>query len=183
MGFGQHCRGRTLRGCERGATVERSETGERTMFAPAGQTTARAGQLCWLAALVVRRQASGPGVSPRAGANGTLPRRGQDPSLRAIVHGCFVGSGLDRSAGWADVSGLARRGGIHAAREPCAAANTPGGINPSPTFCLQTTACTAGRWGRRPYRRILFALSANSTFFIIYYLLSLIYLLFAAFVV
>ena len=88
---------RVLRGCERGATVERSETGERAMFAPAGQTTARAGQLCWLAALVVRRQASGPGVSPRAGANGTLPRRGQDPSLRAIVHGCFVGSGLDRS--------------------------------------------------------------------------------------
>ena len=50
-------RGRALRGCERGATVERSETGERTMFAPAGQTTARAGQLCWLAALVARRQA------------------------------------------------------------------------------------------------------------------------------
>ena len=48
---------RGLRGCERGATVERSETGERAMFAPAGQTTARAGQLCWLAALVVRRQA------------------------------------------------------------------------------------------------------------------------------
>ena len=34
-----------------------------------------------------------------------LPRRGQDPSLRTIVHGCFVGSGLDRSAGWADVYG------------------------------------------------------------------------------
>ena len=33
------------------------------MFAPTGQTTARAGQLCWLAALVVRRQASGPRVS------------------------------------------------------------------------------------------------------------------------
>ena len=33
------------------------------MFAPAGQTTARAGQLCWLATLVVRRQAPGPGVS------------------------------------------------------------------------------------------------------------------------
>ena len=33
---------RELRGCERGATVERSETGERAMFAPAGQTTARA---------------------------------------------------------------------------------------------------------------------------------------------
>ena len=27
------------------------------MFAPAGQTTASAGQLCWLTALVVRRQA------------------------------------------------------------------------------------------------------------------------------
>ena len=33
------------------------------MFAPTGQTTARAGQLCWLAALVVRRQAPGPRVS------------------------------------------------------------------------------------------------------------------------
>lgn len=51
---------RVLRGCERGATVERSETGERAMFATAGQTTARVGQLCWLAALVVRRQAPGP---------------------------------------------------------------------------------------------------------------------------
>ena len=177
MGFGQHCRGRALRGCERGATVERSETGERTMFAPAGQTTARAGQLCWLAALVVRRQASGPGVSPRAGANGTLPRRGQDPSLRAIVHGCFVGSGLDRSAGWADISGLARRGGIHAAREPCAAAPPPLRIARKPSSAWRGVGDAA------PYRRILFALSANSTFFIIYYLLSLIYLLFAAFVV
>ena len=49
-----------LRGCERGATVERSETGERAMFAPAGQTTARAGSRSELAALVVRRQAPGP---------------------------------------------------------------------------------------------------------------------------
>ena len=59
-----------MRGCERGTTVERSETGERTRFAPAGQTTARAGQLCWLTALVVRRQAV------------DAPRRGQDFSLR-----------------------------------------------------------------------------------------------------
>jgi len=49
-----------LRGCERGATVERSETGERAMFAPAGQTTARAGSRSELAALVVRRQALTP---------------------------------------------------------------------------------------------------------------------------
>ena len=48
---------RELRGCERGATVERSETGERAMFAPAGQTTARACLRSKLAALVVRRQA------------------------------------------------------------------------------------------------------------------------------
>ena len=70
------------------------------MFAPAGQTTARAGQLCWLAALVVRRQAPGPYNAP------------QNRRL----------------------------------------------------FCL----CPSG---------------TNSTFFIIYYLLSLIYLLFAPFVV
>ena len=114
---------------------------------------------------------------------GLPPRRGQDPSLRAIVHGCFVGSGLDRSAGWADVSGLARRGGIHAAREPCAAANTPGGINPPLRIARKPSSAWRGIGDAAPYRRILFALSANSTFFIIYYLLSLIYLLFAAFVV
>ena len=55
---------RGLRGCEPGATVERSETGERAMFAPAGQTTARAGLRSKLAALVVRRQAP---PNPRRG--------------------------------------------------------------------------------------------------------------------
>ena len=48
---------------------------------------------------------------------------------------------------------------------------------------LPANGCLPPRPGHAPYRRILFALSANSTFFIIYYLLSLIYLLFAAFVV
>ena len=93
-----------LRGCERGATVERSETGERAMFAPAGQTTARAGQLCWLAALVVRRQAP---PNPRRGeqqrcrggiyAARNLPRqpvngkrRGLPPSLAPLVHKPFT---------------------------------------------------------------------------------------------
>ena len=46
-----------MRGCARGATVERSETGERTMIVPAGQSTARACLRSKLAALVVRRQA------------------------------------------------------------------------------------------------------------------------------
>ena len=95
---------RVLRGCERGATVERSETGERAMFAPAGQTTARAGQLCWLAALVVRRQAP---PNPRRGeqqrcrggiyAARNLPRqpvngkrRGLPPSLAPLVHKPFT---------------------------------------------------------------------------------------------
>ena len=81
---------------------------------------------------------------------------------------------------------LVGRGGIQASREPCAAANTPGGINPSPTHCPQTTACMTGRRGRRPLRRAAFLFvppGTNSTFFIIYYLLSLIYLLFAPFVV
>ena len=62
---------RGLRGCERGATVERSETGERAMFAPAGQTTARAGLRSKLAALVVRRQAP---PNPRKGERLLFPR-------------------------------------------------------------------------------------------------------------
>ena len=95
---------RGLRGCERGATVERSETWERAMFAPAGQTTARAGQLCWLAALVVRRQAP---PNPRSGeqqrcrggiyAARNLPRQpvngkrgGLPPSLAPLVHKPFT---------------------------------------------------------------------------------------------
>ena len=53
-----------VRGCARGATVERSETGERTMIAPAGQSTARACLRSKLAALVVRRQAP---PNPRRG--------------------------------------------------------------------------------------------------------------------
>ena len=87
---------RGLRGCERGATVERSETGERAMFAPAGQTTARAGQLCWLAALVVRRQAPpnprcengmcvGAGLCSARAVRGRLP-----PSLAPLVHKPFT---------------------------------------------------------------------------------------------
>ena len=83
-----------------------------------------------------------------------LPRRGQDPSLRTIIHGCFVGSGLDRSAGWADVYGWPVGAAYMPPGTPCAAANTPGGINPSPTHCPQTTACMAGRRGRRPLRRL-----------------------------
>ena len=40
------------------------------------------------------------------------PRRGQDPSLRTNVHGCFVGSGLDRSV---PVSGKRAFTGSHRA--------------------------------------------------------------------
>ena len=80
-----------VRGCERGPTVERSEIGERAMLAPAGQATARAGQLCWLAALVVRRQAprtpaGGNGMSVGAGlCSARAVRGGRQPSLAPLV--------------------------------------------------------------------------------------------------
>ena len=51
-------RPRGLRGCEQGATVERSETGERAMFAPAGRITARAGLRSKLAAIVLAAKRS-----------------------------------------------------------------------------------------------------------------------------
>ena len=81
---------RVLRGCERGATVERSETGERAMFAPAGQTTARACLRSKLAALVVRRQAppnprSGNGMCVGAGLCSARAVRGRlQPSLAPV---------------------------------------------------------------------------------------------------
>ena len=77
---------RVLRGCERGATVERSETGERAMFAPAGQTTARACLRSKLAALVVRRQAP------------PNPRRGKRPPCQR---------GLSPLGDWGIPTGLA----------------------------------------------------------------------------
>ena len=91
---------RVLRGCERGATVERSETGERAMFAPAWQTTARAGLRSKLAALVVRRQAP---PNPRRGeveaplSKGDSPLRGEmsrsDRGARARRAGRVSGPG------------------------------------------------------------------------------------------
>ena len=45
---------------ERGATVERGETGERAMFAPAGRITARAGLRSKLAAIVLAAKRSPP---------------------------------------------------------------------------------------------------------------------------
>ena len=54
------------------------------MFAPAGQTTARAGQLCWLAALAVRRQAPDP---YRAVAPARLPGGAKTPPYKAPVSG------------------------------------------------------------------------------------------------
>ena len=79
-----------VRGCARGATVERSETGERTMIVPAGQSTTRACLRSKLAALVVRRQAPpNPrvfnGCSPsRATARKKAPHQGSWPSLRGL---------------------------------------------------------------------------------------------------
>ncbi len=88
---------RGLRGCERGATVERSETGERAMFAPAGQTTARAGLRSKLAALVVRRQAP---PNPRCRKQQSVGAGHARPAA-LLCHPfafCIVGRGLDPSA-------------------------------------------------------------------------------------
>ena len=126
-----------------------------------------------------------------------LPRRGQDPSLRTIVHGCFVGSGLDRSAGWAGVGELGRRGGIHAARDICGGGNSAGriyaaptnrsekwrlrlicrgGIHAAPTHCPQTVFCMAGRRGHRPLPPHF--VCAQCKLHLFYYLLSFISYLF-----
>ena len=149
IGFGQHCRGRT---CPARGSARPPFNGQLPLMLQAGH------------------------ARPLPRGCHRLPRRGQDPSLRTIVHGCFVGSGLDRSAGWADVSGLARRGGIHVAREPCAAANIPGGINSSPTHCPQTIFCMTGRRGRRPLPP--YFVCAQRKLHLFYYLLSFISYLF-----
>ena len=148
--------------------------------------------------------------SARPPFNGQLPLTPRAGHARPLPHGCH------RLPGWAGVGGLARRGGIHAARdvcgggnsagriyaaptnrsekwclrmvcrggihasrEPSAAANTPGGINPSPTHCPQTTACMAGRRGRRPLRRAaIFVCAPGHKLHLFYYLLSFISYLF-----
>ena len=88
---------RVLRGCERGATVERSETGERAMFAPAGQTTARAGLRSKLAALVVRRQAPPNPRCRKQQSVGAGPARPAALLCHPFAF-CIVGRGLDPSA-------------------------------------------------------------------------------------
>ena len=88
---------RVLRGCERGATVERSETGERAMFAPAGQTTARAGLRSKLAALVVRRQAPpNPRCRKQQSVGAGHARPDTYRHIPFMAHS--VGRGLDPSA-------------------------------------------------------------------------------------
>ena len=104
-----------VRGCARGATAERSETGERTMIAPAGQSTARACLRSKLAALVVRRQAGArlrgctPLRTPKRRSEGAGAKRKQYyfsfltppplppplsrefPRTPALFNGCSVG--------------------------------------------------------------------------------------------
>ena len=58
LAIAREARLRGLRGCEQGTTVERSETGERAMFAPAGRITARAGLRSKLAAIVLAAKRS-----------------------------------------------------------------------------------------------------------------------------
>ena len=125
---------RVLRGCERGATVERSETGERAMFAPAGQTTARACLRSKLAALVVRRQAP---PNPRCRKQQSVGAGHARPAALPLppLYFCIVGRGLDPSAG--------------RPRRPAASRHTPspGNQHPAPTkgalSCDTSKNCSA----------------------------------------
>ena len=133
---------RGLRGCERGATVERSETGERAMFAPAGQTTARAGQLCWLAVLVMRRQA------PRtpAGVNSSVVGAAYMPP--ATYRGnpsTGKGEGCRPPLPLSSTSRLRQSVGAGHARPSTL-------LLPPRILCIVGRGLdpSAGRWGRRP---------------------------------
>ena len=139
-----------MRGCARGATVERSETGERTMIAPAGQSTARACLRSKLAALVVRRQA-GPatwGLHAPKTPNKEVgrPTGYANAVLLFALNACGPSSVLKFGSSLEPPQGEQQRcrGGIYAARNP--AITTPfilcivgRGLDPS-----------AGRRGRRP---------------------------------
>ena len=100
------------------------------MLAPAGQATARAGQLCWLAALVARRQAPRTpavvnfrlfvGAAYMRPAN--LPPHPVSPSPPCRGRACPA-----RSLPPNPFYGLIRREGIHPSRVLLAAANGHGG--------------------------------------------------------
>ena len=60
----------------------------------------------------------------QTGACGKAARRGQDPSLQDDDNGCFVGSGLDRSAGCARQTAASRKAAGRACPAPT---NLPGG--------------------------------------------------------
>ena len=100
------------------------------MLAPAGQATARAGQLCWLAALVARRQAPRTsavvnfrlfvGAAYMRPAN--LPPHLVSPSPPCRGRACPA-----RNLPPNPFHGLIRRGGIHPSRALPAAANSHGG--------------------------------------------------------
>ena len=134
------------------------------MFAPAGQTTARAGLRSKLAALVVRRQAP---PNPRRGerllcrggiyAARSLPRQpvngkggGLPPSLAPLGHNDShhpVGAGHARPAALRQnpFNGSLRREGIHPSRAPSAVANRK---SPSGHRCRSATSPVRGGFSR-----------------------------------
>ena len=141
------------------------------MFAPAGQTTARAGLRSKLAALVVRRQAP---PNPRRGerqlcrggiyAARCLPWQpvngkggGLPPSLAPLVRKFSqqsVGAGHARPATLRQnpFNGSLRRGGIHPSRAPSAVANRK---SPSGHRCRSATSPVRGGFSRglRPRKK------------------------------
>ena len=116
------------------------------MLAPAGQATARAGQLCWLAALVARRQAPRTpavvnfrlfvGAAYMRPAN--LPPHPVFPSPPCRGRACPA-----RNLPLNPFYGLIRRGGIHPSRTPSRCRKPPRRPEDwppyNPTYPLPTT--------------------------------------------
>ena len=137
------------------------------MLAPAGQATARAGQLCWLAALVARRQA------PRTPLPKTAVRRGRACPARDLppnpFHGQFVGEGFIPPGHFPlPQAATAARGlaALHMTREGLLTRGASG--TPPPTIVAANSPAFVGAGHARPatYRQIPFMVQSVGEGFI-----------------
>ena len=92
----------------------------------------------------------------QTGVCGKAARRGQDPSLQDDDNGCFVGSGLDRSAGCVRQTPACRKaaGRIYAAPTNLPGGSVGGGVLDAPRRCTANDCLPEGRGPHMcgPYR-------------------------------
>ena len=83
----------------------------------------------------------------QTGACGKAARRGQDPSLQDDDNGCFVGSGLDRSAGCVRQTAACQKaaGRIYAAPTNLPGGSVGGGVLDAPRRCTANGCLPEGR--------------------------------------